>query len=168
MTGVTPGLTTASGEWDGLDATWRWRRSSSGASWRGRLRQRWWAGAYVRNAPPGGKAYAAPAFPSFQGGERVVQRGRLRLPGYGDDRYGTSSSARGASNGHARATTGMRPGRQLRWCWPRHLPGRRLRGAAAAAVMGVRRPGYGSGSQGNDRATVVATRVPMAGPRRRL
>ena len=54
------------------------------------------AGAYVRNAPPSGKAYAAPDFPSFQatsgqGGQRGASNGHASAgyDGYRDAGYGT-------------------------------------------------------------------------------
>ncbi len=75
------------GDWgiqeaDPVEEADRSRKSSGGA-----------AGAYVRNAPPGAQAYAAPDFPSFQstGGSA------------GGDRYGSTSgypSQRGAANGY--------------------------------------------------------------------
>jgi quinol monooxygenase YgiN len=76
------------GEWGSQDAdpsedADRSHKSSGGA-----------AGAYVRNAPPSGKAYAAPDFPSFQVGGGQP----------GGDRYGSTSghaTQRGSSNGHA-------------------------------------------------------------------
>lgn len=76
------------GEWGSQDAdpveeADRSRKSSGGA-----------AGAYVRNAPAGGKAYAAaPDLPSFQA-----------VGSSGDDGYGSSSGyggQRGSSNGYA-------------------------------------------------------------------
>jgi quinol monooxygenase YgiN len=82
------------GEWggpdtDGVEEADRPRQSSGGA-----------AGAYVRNAPASGKAYAAPEFPSFQAGGSSSS----------GDRYGASSGQsansayggqRGSSNGYA-------------------------------------------------------------------
>jgi quinol monooxygenase YgiN len=75
------------GDWgiqdaDPVDETDRSRKSSGGA-----------AGAYVRNAPPNGQAFAAPDFPSFQatGGSS------------NGDRYGSTSgygSQRGSANGY--------------------------------------------------------------------
>ncbi len=55
------------------------------------------AGGYARGAQAGGKAYQAPAVPSFQAANGSSSGGGYGS-GYGDDRYG-ASSARGGSNG---------------------------------------------------------------------
>jgi quinol monooxygenase YgiN len=94
------------------------RKSSGGA-----------AGAYVRNAPPGGKAYAAPDFPSFQVGGGSS----------GGDRYGSTS-------GHAtqRVSAGYASGGY-------NADGYRDRDAAYASGRdGYQGAGYGrNGSGGN-------------------
>ncbi len=75
------------GEWGGHDADLAEEadrpRTSTGT-----------AGAYVRNAPANGKAYAAPDFPSFKVADAAP----------GSDRYGNGSAhggQRGPSNGYA-------------------------------------------------------------------
>src|SRR6266702_6842260 len=85
------------GEWGGLDAgPGDDADRSSAPSGGGTYANGGAAGAYVRNAPPGGNAYAAPAFPSFQTGSGAGNgssgAGGYGSSGYGDDRYGTGSS----------------------------------------------------------------------------
>jgi quinol monooxygenase YgiN len=112
------------------------------------------AGAYVRNAPPGGKAYAAPAFPSFQAGGGAANgssgTGGYSAPGYGDDRYGAGSAPRAASNGYGAGYNG--DGHRD----PGYGAGRdTYQGAGygrdgSAGNGSYGRSGYGSGGQGND------------------
>ena len=110
------------------------------------------AGAYVRNAPPGGKAYAAPAFPSFQ-----TNGSSSGGSGYGsaDDRYGAGSShggQRAASPDHAAAgyngdgyrDAGYGSGRET------YQGAGYGRNSSGGSNGGYGRPGYGSGGYGND------------------
>ena len=76
----------------GDDADWSGASSGGGYASKGGA-----AGAYVRNAPPGGQSYAAPSFPSFQMGGGGDGYGG----GSGGDGYGAGSGQRGASNGYA-------------------------------------------------------------------
>ncbi len=109
------------------------------------------AGAYVRNAPPGGKAYAAPAFPSFQmgsgSGNGSSSAGGYGSPGYGGgDRYGTTSSQRGPSNGPGAGyggDAGYGGGRDT-------YQGAGYGRSGSGGNGGYGRPGYGPGGQGND------------------
>jgi len=108
------------------------------------------AGAYVRNAPPGGKAYTAPVFPSFQMGGGAVNGssggGGYSSPGYGDDRYGAGSGQRGASNGNAGdgyRDAGYTAGRDTY-----QGAGYGRNGSSGNDDSG--RSGYGSGGYGND------------------
>jgi quinol monooxygenase YgiN len=132
------------GDWGGADAdpgddADRLGKSSGGA-----------AGAYVRNAPPGGKAYAAPDFPSFQatgtsssgsdqygggssyGGQRADG---YREAGYGGSRDGYQGSGYGSSgNGGSR----------------RDASGYDAAYGGADSANGYSRPGNGPGGRGND------------------
>lgn len=81
------------GEWGGHDAdpveeADRPRKSSGGA-----------AGAYVRNAPAGGQAYAAPDFPSFQAAGSSSGDGYGGSSGYGGQRGSSNGYASGAYSG---------------------------------------------------------------------
>jgi quinol monooxygenase YgiN len=95
------------------------------------------AGAYVRNAPPGGQSYAAPSFPSFQ-------------MGGGGDGYGAGSGQRGGSNGYAaggyggdRRDAGYGAGHDT-------YQGAGYGRNAGGGNGGYGRSGYGAGGQGND------------------
>ena len=109
------------------------------------------AGAYVRNAPPGGKAYPAPAFPSFQTGSGAgngsSSAGGYGSPGYGGgDRYGTSSGQRGTSSGHGAGyggDAGYGGGRDT-------YQGAGYGRSGSGGNGGYGRPGYGPGGQRND------------------
>ena len=108
------------------------------------------AGAYVRNAPPGGKAYPAPAFPSFQTGSGAgngsSSAGGYGSPGYGGgDRYGTSSSQRGTSSGH-----GAGYGGDVGYGGRDTYQGAGYGRSGSGGNDGYGRAGYGPAGQGND------------------
>ena len=125
------------------------------------------AGRYVRNAPPGGKAYAAPAFPSFQdGGTGRPARGGYGSPGTATTATGlapASGARRTASAGTAgygHRDAGYGAGRDT-------YQGAGYGRSGSGGNGGYGRPGYGQAGQGNDSGyggRRWATRVPMAGP----
>jgi quinol monooxygenase YgiN len=139
------------GDWGGRDAdpgedTERPAKSSGGA-----------AGAYVRNAPPGGKAYAPPDFPSFEaGGGRGGQHGapnghaqagydEYQDAGYGTGRDGYQGSGYGrngssGSNGSSGNGGGRREAAGYDAAY----------GSVDSAVGGYGRQGNGSAGRGND------------------
>ena len=133
------------GEWGGADAdpgddADRSAKSSGGA-----------AGAYVRNAPPGGKAYAAPDFPSFQagsggsGGDRHGNGsgyGGQQADGYRDAGYGGS---RDGYQGSGYGRSGNGGGR-------RDAAGYDAAYGGGESASGYGRSGSGSGARGNDSA----------------
>jgi quinol monooxygenase YgiN len=112
------------------------------------------AGAYVRNAPPGGKAYAAPAFPSFQmgsgAGNGSSSGGGYGSSGYGDDRYGAGSGQRGASNGHAAGGYNGDGPRDAGYGAGRDTYQGAGYGRSSGGNGGYDRSGYGAGGQGSD------------------
>ena len=105
----------------------------------------------MRNAPPGGKAYAAPDFPSFQatsgqGGQRGASNGHAsagydgyRDAGYGTGRDGYQGSGYGrdgsSGNGGSRRDAAGYDGAY---------------GSGDSAASGYGRSGNGSGGRGND------------------
>jgi quinol monooxygenase YgiN len=130
------------GEWgadaDPGDEADRSGKSSGGA-----------AGAYVRNAPPGGKAYAAPDFPSFQagsggsGGDRYASGsgyGGQRADGYRDAGQGGS---RDGYQGSGYGRSGNGGGR-------RDAAGYDAAYGGGDSAGGYGRSGNGSGGRGND------------------
>ncbi len=94
----------------------------------------------MRNAPPGGQAYAAPSFPSFQ-----MENG--------GDGYGAGSGQRGAPNGYAAGGYGG-DGRDAGYGAARDTyQGAgygRNGGGGSGGNGGYGAPGYGSAGQGND------------------
>ena len=127
------------GEWGGHDADYgdamdRSRASSGGA-----------AGAYVRNAAPGGNAYAAPDFPSFQ----------VAGSASSGDRYGAGSGAgsqRGAANAHASAGYGGDSYRDAGYGASRdsYQSGGYGRSSSGGNGAGYGRPANGAGGRGSD------------------
>lgn len=112
------------------------------------------AGAYVRNAPPSGKAYAAPDFPSFQmtgasGGDRYADGA-----GQGGQRGSSNSYASDAYSADGYRDAGYRDGYQGAGYGHNggNGAGRRDAGYAGAdsAADGYGRAANGSGSRGNE------------------
>jgi len=140
------------GEWGGLGADPGGdAERSSAPSGGGAYASGGAAGAYVRNAPPGGNAYAAPAFPSFQAGSGSSSADGYGSPAHGDDRYGNSSSPRGASNGHGAGYNGDAQRDASYGAGRDTYQGAGYgRGSSGGGNGGYGRPGYGPGGQGND------------------
>jgi quinol monooxygenase YgiN len=133
------------GEWGGRDAdpgddAGPPAKSSGGA-----------AGAYVRNAAPAGKGYAAPDFPSFQaasghGGQRGASNGNASAgyDGYRDAGYGTGRDGYQGSGYGRDGSSGNGGGR-------RDAAGYDAAYASGdSAASGYGRSGNGSAGRGND------------------
>src|SRR6185437_10296775 len=137
------------GEWGSPDADPGGDADRLGASSGGGYASNGAAGGYGRSGAPGGNGYAAPAFPSFQktggAGNGSPDGGGYGSSGYGDDRYGASSSHRGGSNGHSAGYSGdgYGAGRDA-------YQGAGYGRNGSAGNGGYGRSGYGAGGQGND------------------
>ena len=143
--GRDPWADDAIGDWGGRDAdpgdaTASPAKSSGGA-----------AGAYVRNAPPGGKAYAAPDFPSFQatgdrGGQRGASNGSAQAgyDGYRDAGYGAGRDTYQGTGYGRDVAGGNGTGRREAASYDAAY------GSGDSAAGGYGRPSNGANGRGND------------------